>query len=193
VPFNTDVSSLFNNSYLQLDNLTTGDTFGAAQIAATYDNTSNIATFTFPGFDEGALPDGNYNATVLPGLEDSFGNTIDTPAVYSFFFLSADANHDRTVDTSDFMALAQNFGSIGATFSQGDFNYDGVVNAVDFNVLATNFGNTLAAPSASLAASPNITVPRSQVAMTPLASIFGSNKISPDRGDLPTDAAGVLD
>jgi hypothetical protein len=65
-----------------------------------------------------------------------------------FFLLTADANHDRTVNTLDFAALAQNFNSISASFSQGDFNYDGKVNALDFNLLATKFGTYLAPPAA---------------------------------------------
>ncbi len=192
VPFNKDVSSQFNNSDLQLDNLTSSQIYGAESIAAIYDTTTNIATFTFPAFDEGVLPDGNYTATIQPGLEDSFGNALTPPPVYSFFFLTADANHDRMVDTSDFMSMAQNFGATSATFSQGDFNYDGVVNALDFNILATSFGNTLAAPD-PMAAMPANGAAKAQAAMVPLASIFGSNPIAADQRDLPTDAPVVLD
>ena len=57
--------------------------------------------------------------------------------------MAGDANHDRTVNSVDFMQLSQNFGQSAATFGQGDFNYDGVVNALDFNILATNFGVSL--------------------------------------------------
>ncbi len=64
------------------------------------------------------------------------------------FFSSplADANHDRLVNSADFVALASNFNaSSNATFSEGDFNYDGKVNALDFNILGATLRRTLSA------------------------------------------------
>ena len=54
-----------------------------------------------------------------------------------------DANHDATVNLTDFNILAQNFGQTPRTFTQGDFNYDGRVNLSDFNILAQHFGTVL--------------------------------------------------
>ena len=63
---------------------------------------------------------------------------------------AGDSNLNGSVDTSDFVAMANDFGMTGATWQQGDFNYDGVVNALDFNAIATNFGQaTLPAPALS--------------------------------------------
>jgi hypothetical protein len=67
--------------------------------------------------------------------------------VFNFFFLDADANADRAVDTTDFNQLAASFSQSGKTFSQGDFNYDTNVDTLDFNALAARFGKTLPAPS----------------------------------------------
>ena len=60
---------------------------------------------------------------------------------------NGDANLDGKVNTSDFMALANNFGGSGKLWQGGDFNYDGVVNALDFNAIASEFGMS-SAPSA---------------------------------------------
>jgi hypothetical protein len=53
-----------------------------------------------------------------------------------------DANNDGKVDTADFTAMSDNFGTapIGYPWESGDFNADGVVNAIDFNVLASAWG-----------------------------------------------------
>jgi hypothetical protein len=95
---------------------------------------------------------------------------------YDYFVLNGDANHDRTINTLDFTALAQNFNNASATFSQGDFNYDGVVNVLDFNILATKFGTSLAPPVSSPL------VAHSLVAQAPtkearFSDLFGSAKI----------------
>ena len=171
--FNKDVSSFLSPSFLSLTNSTTGQTFNAG--AVTFDNVNDIATFTFPQFVNGVLPDGNYTATLQAGLEDSFGNTTDESSELDFFFLGADANRDRAVNASDFDVLASNYGSAGVPFSQGDFNYDGIVDTSDFNILAANFNVVLAPPAAApLASSPAL---RASSAATP--NLFATAPISP--------------
>jgi hypothetical protein len=103
---------------------------------------------------------------------DLAGNPLTSPVTFNFFFLNADANHDRTVDTLDFNALAANFGTTGRTFSQADFNYDGAVDTLDFNSLAANFGRSLPPPtSVALIHSP-----------APVAAMpFGSTPFASDR------------
>ena len=57
--------------------------------------------------------------------------------------LLGDLNDDGTVDFSDLLTLAQNFGQTsGATWAQGDVNGDGAVNFADLLILAQNFGQT---------------------------------------------------
>ena len=73
----------------------------------------------------------------------------------TFFVLSGDANHDRSVDLTDFTILAANFNGSDKRFSEGDFNYDTSVDLTDFTILASKFNQTLGpAASAALAAPP---------------------------------------
>jgi hypothetical protein len=152
-------------------NLTTSTTIPAAQMALTYNAGTNTATVTFPGVTSNngiptILPDGNYRVTLLAaGITDAAGNPLDGNGngtggddyTFDFFVWAGDANHDRTVNLTDFNTLASNFGQSGRNFTQGDFNYDTIVNLQDFNILASKFGQTLpaaAAPSSALSPRP---------------------------------------
>jgi hypothetical protein len=66
------------------------------------------------------------------------------------FTFRGDANLDGSVNTTDFIALANNFNQTGRFWASGDFNFDGTVNALDFNAVATNFGLTLGGPDLDL-------------------------------------------
>jgi dipeptidyl aminopeptidase/acylaminoacyl peptidase len=105
-----------------------------------FDSASHVATFTFPGFSSGALPDGNYRATIE-------GKSSE------FYTLSGDADRNRTVDINDFNVLAANFGRAGKKFTEGNFDYsaDSKVTILDFNLLAANFGRSVPAPAAKVA------------------------------------------
>jgi hypothetical protein len=123
----------------------------------------NSATVQYTANTHGILPNGNYTLSLDggDGVTDAGGGAVDSDTSGSFFVLQADANHDRTVDSSDFAILAANYGKTGTHFSQCDFNYDGTVNALDFNALATNYGTYLAAPV--LNAAPAVAKPMSSV------------------------------
>lgn len=57
--------------------------------------------------------------------------------------LPGDLNDDGTVDFSDLLALAQNYGlASGATWALGDLNADGSVDFADLLLLAQNYGQT---------------------------------------------------
>jgi uncharacterized delta-60 repeat protein len=102
------------------------------------------------GFSMPALPDGNYNATLAAGgFGDNSRNLLPATVQFGFFVLAGDANHDRTVDLTDFTVLAANFNGTGKTFSQGDFDYDGAVDLTDFTILASKFNFALAPPPAA--------------------------------------------
>jgi hypothetical protein len=107
------------------------------------------ATVQYTAGSHGILPDGNYTLALDngDGVTDAGGGPVDPESSGSFFFLMADANHDRYVNSQDFAILASNFGKTGMHFSQGDFNYDGTVNALDFNALATHYGEYLTPPA----------------------------------------------
>ncbi|WP_428939828.1 hypothetical protein [Fontivita pretiosa] len=113
---------------------------------------ADVATLTFPysGHPEGAiLQNGNYQLRIL-------GNTIATPGPdsvvyleefsYEFFFLNADGNHDRVVNTSDLNLISANWQQPGRSFSQGDFNYDGFVDSRDLYLLGIHWDLSLFAP-----------------------------------------------
>jgi len=147
VGFFENVGGLINVNSVQFTNLTTGQVIPASNAAVQYSTFSNTASFSFPGYPNGVLPDGNYTGRVFAGLPDFFGNPLPADATFSFYFLNADANRDRSVNLDDFTILAANFGQVGRFFTQGDFNYDvsGAVNLDDFTILASQFGKTLLA------------------------------------------------
>ena len=65
---------------------------------------------------------------------------FESDAVDSRRRFSADANADGIIDMSDFLVLANHFGTASADRSTGDFNDDGIVSFLDFLVLANHFG-----------------------------------------------------
>ena len=83
-----------------------------------------------------------YAEASATGLSTFGGYSTDSDMILIRYTYAGDADLTGSVDTSDFMALAQNFNTSNAVWTMGDFNYDGVVNALDFNLLATNFGAT---------------------------------------------------
>jgi hypothetical protein len=108
-----------------------------------YEPASRVATLTFPGLTGGVLPDGNYAATLAAaGVTDLAGNPFTGTPTFNFFVFAADANHDRQVNFTDLVTLAQNYNQSGKTFPQGDFNYDGSVDFADLVMLAQRY-NTL--------------------------------------------------
>jgi hypothetical protein len=157
VQFSENVSGLISPGSLQLTNLTTGQAIPTANIAVTYDLGTNIAHFTFPGYVNGVLPDGNYTGRVFAGLPDFFGNPLPADATFSFFVLAGDANRDRKVDVADLGILASNWQQSPRTFAQGDFDYSGSVDVNDLGILASHWQQNLApasAPSVPFASEP---------------------------------------
>lgn len=144
--FSEDVGWSISNSDLEVQNLTNPAAIGTS---SSYNGGTNALNMTFSGFS--ILPDADYRLTVKAsgpggGVQDVAGNFLAADFVYNFFFLMADADHDRRVNLNDFNILAANFGQNFRDFSQGDFTYDLMVNLDDFNVLASRFGTVLAGP-----------------------------------------------
>jgi hypothetical protein len=170
--FSEEVGFSVQRNDLFLTNNDTGENVPVTAMAVSYSGTT--ATWTFPGLPSQVMPDGNYTATVFASrVTDVAGNALPEDFSSDFFVLSADANHDRVVDTLDFNALAANFGGTGKNYSQGDFNYDTVVDTLDFNSLAGNFGHSLAAVPASLQAQSLAAPAGSTSAATGLFSTVG--------------------
>jgi hypothetical protein len=151
--FTEDVGASLAVGDLALVNRTTGQVIGAPDLALSYDAATRTATFTFPGFAAGVLPDGNYTATLPAGsVNDGSGNALAADAALDFTFVQGDATRDGRVNLDDFNVLASNFGQSNTTFTRGDFTYDGTTNLADFAVLAARFGTIVpAAPSAGAA------------------------------------------
>ena len=143
-----DVGASLQAADLELLNQTTNQLIPAGDISLNYDANSNTATFTFPNFGYGTLPDANYTATIhAANVTDPAGNALTQDVSFNFSFLNGDANHDGHVNLLDFNIVAGNFNQSNRTFSQGDFNYDGQVNLLDFNILAARFNSALSAPA----------------------------------------------
>jgi hypothetical protein len=165
--FSENVGQSLGVPDLVLKNLTTGATVPAAALALSYNTNGDVATFTFPGYQFGALPDGNYHATLTAsGITNSSGTPMPADFTFDFFFLQGDANHDRSVNFNDLVVVAQNYNTAsGATFDKGDFTYDGKVDFNDLVILAQRYNTTLPAPAS---------VPVSAPAAAP-APVFSSS------------------
>lgn len=140
--FNEDVFDTLTTSSLTIRNLATSAEFHP--VALSYDQMTNIATFTLPA----PLADANYTAKLDHTItKDLAGNAMAADYVHNFFILTGDLNGDRQVTIADFIALAANFGKSPATWSEGDLNYDNAVTISDFIDLSTHFGASLVAPA----------------------------------------------
>jgi hypothetical protein len=89
VTFSEDVAGV-DSSALILLNTTTGQQVPATDVSVSYDATTFIATFTFPNYAGGLLPDGVYQAQVLgAGITDVFGNALAEDSSVQSFIWSA--------------------------------------------------------------------------------------------------------
>ena len=87
------------------------------------------------------------------------GQTADGTSVLARFTIGGDANLSGSVDFTDLVALAQNYGSdfvanpsTESWWTHGDFNYDGKVDFTDLVKLAQNYGSAL--PTQAIAGAP---------------------------------------
>jgi hypothetical protein len=166
----------------------------SAALALSYDRATDTATLSFPGLGGGVLPDGNYQLTLsAAGVRDLAGNTLAADATLNFFTLAGDANHDRTVNFADLVAVAQHYGqTTGATFATGDFNYDGAVNFADLVTVAQRYGQSLAEPAAALPpAAPLPADAASEIiapAIEPAAVFTAAIPVAPSAPSLPPPA-----
>jgi hypothetical protein len=150
--FSENVSATLSTADLTVTNTTTSSNVATGSMNLSYNAVANTATLTFPGLSGGILADGNYHSVITgAGVTDAAGNAIAGSPFADFFVLTGDADHNGSVDTSDFNRLSANFGLTGRNYSHGDFNYSGNVDSIDFNMLASKFGQTLPADPAGAA------------------------------------------
>ncbi len=173
--FNEKMSGIVSEEFSVIN----ADTSSSVPITLSYITSTFTATLYWPTLNGGSgrLTDGNY-ISVSTGIPDIAGNPLAANS-FSFFSLSGDANHDRTVNLLDLNALASNFGNGSATYSQGDFDYNGTVSIADFNLLAANFGTTLAAPGNSSPAAESLVNPE-PTSLGTNSSLFSGVSIGPD-------------
>jgi hypothetical protein len=138
--FSENVSASLDVSDLLLENLTTGQTIPSGNIAVSYASGTNVATFSFPGYEYGVLPNGAYRATLLAaGVTDPAGNPLPANHVLNFFFLQGDADHDNDIDGDDYFLIDNGFNTGLGGFENGDFNYDGVIDGDDYAIIDLAF------------------------------------------------------
>jgi len=140
--FDADVSATFSQADINVNNLSSSTESVLNPTNLLLNNPSgNQWELTFPGYEFGAVPDGNYETIIekqgVTGLNDDH--------VLPFFFVNGDFTHDRSVNLDDFTALAAGFGMPG-TFSNGDGSYNGNVDLDDFTLMSAKFGMTLSPP-----------------------------------------------
>jgi len=63
--------------------------------------------------------------------------------------LVGDANLDGEVSRPDFLALREQFASVGACWGDGDLNHDGIVDYRDYMLLKTHYAGRVAAPTSA--------------------------------------------
>jgi hypothetical protein len=168
--FSQSVQQSLGASDLLLHNLTNNQDIAAP--APTYDPATDTATFNFA-----SLSDGNYTATLkAAGVSDAAGSNLDgnkdgtggDDYTFSFFVLAGDANHDRSINFADLVAVAQHYGQVGgATASTGDANSDGNVSFADLVIVAQKYGTTLPAPAPTPAPVPQAAAVPAPVSTSP--------------------------
>ncbi|MBC8105014.1 MAG: hypothetical protein H7Z14_00360 [Anaerolineae bacterium] len=114
-------------------------TIPGASIALSY--APNTATFTFPGFVNGMLPNGSYSA-LIPGFNvtDIAGNPAANAAL-NFSFLQGDTDGNGVVDFDDYARIDQGFNNNLTGFENGDFDYNGIVDFDDYSIIDQAFNS----------------------------------------------------
>jgi len=90
----------------------------------------------------------NHGTTAIGYKDDG------TSVVTLKYTRNGDANLDGSTGFADLVAVAQNYGKTGTTWSTGDFNYDNTTNFADLVTVAQNYGQSTPVGSAPVAAAP---------------------------------------
>jgi hypothetical protein len=77
--------------------------------------------------------------------EQVISQVVGSPEYYNLPLLPGDTNFDRTVNFTDLLTLAQNYGQKNVHWFNGDFNGDNLVNFNDLLLLAQHYGGVASA------------------------------------------------
>jgi hypothetical protein len=146
--FGEDVIASVDATDLSIVDLATGLRVPASQFVLAKQGGPGVATTATwtRGPAAGALPDGNYRATLPAGsVVDAAGNPLAADYALDFYVLAGDATRDRVVNFDDLLVLAKNYNKPGVGFAGGDFDGSGTVNFDDLLILAKSYNRTLAA------------------------------------------------
>jgi hypothetical protein len=175
VQFSEDVGASLQANDLELFNLSTNQavpvkipTWNAVSKQARFEvNTSNRL-----------LPNGNYEVIII---KEAVTPILDYDLRFQTFFLQADRNRDRVVNTLDEIQTPTYTGPgtppVAATWSNGDLNLDGVIDFersrsgqanTDADIYSASFGATLAAPPSSDSSLTLSTLPITATGETPI-------------------------
>ena len=148
--FNEHVGASLTPQDIVLRNRSTGSLVSPSQIHLDYDEATHAATFTFPGFPSGVLPDGNYTAFLASDrVADPGGNALADEIEVNFVVLSGDADGDGRVGIADYFAIDRGRALRLSGWANGDFNRSGGrPDADDYMIIDRAFPG-LAADSAS--------------------------------------------
>lgn len=148
----TDASTL----NIELAGPTRGSQYDALDIAGSVDLRGDLVLSTLGGYvPDYGVPHTFINATSRSGIFRTVAGVQLSPTKFLAVTYNAsadvivtaalpgDANVDGTVNFSDLLALARNFGSSGRSWADGDFGGNGSVQFDDLLALARNFGSTL--------------------------------------------------
>ncbi len=148
VQFNQDVSSSIAKEDFKVFKLPSMTPVSTAAASFSYNVATKTATLNF----QSQLPDGNYRLVLNAGAVESSTGAPSAATQLDFFVLGGDANRDRHVNFDDLLIVAQNYGKLNQTFSQGNFDYDpnGEVDFDDLLIVAQHYDAFLPALQAGV-------------------------------------------
>jgi len=101
-------------------------TFSFTGLPVTVGEVFSVELHRTTGYDAGATTAMNWTITAVP-------ESATVPG---------DANRDGIVDQADYTVWYNNYGTSGASWSQGDFTGDGLIDQADYTIWYNNYGST---------------------------------------------------
>src|SRR5467141_4099205 len=97
---NENIFASLNVADLSVQDVDTSNKIPAVGQHVDYNVGTNTASFTFPGYANGILPDDNYQAAIYgASVSDLAGNPPVLDGNLNFFFFDGDANQDGVINS----------------------------------------------------------------------------------------------